>query len=122
VGPERGRAWSRTKASQLRRVELPAVGDAFEFVFSSVGETQTSAGYEVFHGAGHEHFGWTREGGDAGSHVYRDPAEVVAAHFTFAGVQSRSYLEQSCKLVRKPPSQVDFPDNTNIKNDHNTLA
>lgn len=67
---------------------MPGVGDAFEFVLSSVLELDSGAGDEESHAFGGEELGRLGESHDAGGDVDRDARDVGLASFDVAGMDA----------------------------------
>ena len=70
--------------------DAPVTWHALELVHSAFVELESGADDEVAQCAGDEDFAWPGQVADACANVYRDAADVVAAEFAFAAVESRS--------------------------------
>jgi hypothetical protein len=67
-------------------VDRPTVGEAFEIVFTVVGEGQFAANDEVFDGARDEYFSGSRKARDPCREGDSESGDVVVAALDFAGM------------------------------------
>src|SRR5579864_2616401 len=74
--------------SRGHRVEVPCARHAFELARASVLEAQARADDEVSDGARHENLASLRQSGYARADMNRDPADILATHLAFPGVNA----------------------------------
>jgi hypothetical protein len=77
-----------TGGEAFDREEPPELGDAFEVVSATVGETQVGAGDEVDDRAGDDHLAGVRLRLDPARDVHGDAGHIVPSSFDLAGVDS----------------------------------
>jgi hypothetical protein len=61
----------------------------FQFIRAAFGELQPSTRHKIGHSR-NKNFAGLGLGYDASSRVHRDPADVLASHFNFAGMEARA--------------------------------
>src|SRR3954470_24884074 len=82
-------------ATVLRRdgEQLPVAGHPLQLMCAAVLEFQSRSDHQVAQRARHQHLLRSRQGSDPCADVDRDAADIVAANFTLAGVQSGTHLD-----------------------------